>query len=83
MILSRNKLKKVGESTHSCRAPAVPLNQSPILLLKRTCTGGLIIEVFDDSDEFGADVVMVAHKAACQILSKAFMKSMKTWLRSC
>ena len=26
---------------------------------------------------------MVAHKAACQTLSKAFLKSMKTWYRSC
>ena len=26
---------------------------------------------------------MVAHKAACQTLSKAFLKSMKTWQRSC
>ena len=24
---------------------------------------------------------LVAHKAACQILSKAFLKSMKTWYR--
>ena len=26
---------------------------------------------------------MVAHKAACQTLSNAFLKSMKTWCRSC
>ena len=26
---------------------------------------------------------MVAYKAACQTLSKAFLKSMKTWKRSC
>ena len=26
---------------------------------------------------------MVAHKAACKTLSKAFFKSMKTWSRSC
>ena len=26
---------------------------------------------------------MVANKAACQTLSKAFFKSMKTWQRSC
>ena len=26
---------------------------------------------------------MVAHKAACQTLSKAFLKSLKTWKRSC
>ena len=28
-------------------------------------------------------VFTVAHKAACQTLSKAFLKSMKTWERSC
>ena len=33
-------------------------------------TSGLVIEVFDDSNEVGA---------ACQTLSKAFLKSMKTW----
>ena len=42
---------------------------------------GLVIEVFDDLDKVCADVVLlhVAHKAACQTLSKAFLKSMKTW----
>ena len=44
-------------------------------------TSGLVIEVFDDLDKVGTDVVlfMVAHKAACQTLSKAFLESMKTW----
>ena len=44
-------------------------------------TSGLVIEVFDDMDKVCADVVllMVAHKAACQTPSKAFLKSMKTW----
>ena len=43
-------------------------------------TSGLVIEVFDDSDKVGADVVLlVAHKPVCQTLSKAFLKSMKTW----
>ena len=77
MILSRNMLKRVGESRHHCQTPTVVQNQSPMLLL---C--GLVIEVLDDSDEVGDDVVhmyMVAHKAACQTLSKAFLKSMKTW----
>ena len=49
-------------------------------------TNGLVKKVSDDSDKAGADVVyffMVANKAACQILSKAFLKSMKVWSRSC
>ena len=37
MILSRNMLKRVGESRHPCRTPTVVQNQSPmLLLLKRT-----------------------------------------------
>ena len=31
MILSRNMLKKVGESRHPCRTPTVVRNQSPLL----------------------------------------------------
>ena len=44
-------------------------------------TSGLVIEVFDDLDKVCADVVLLhgPHKAACQTLSKAFLKSMKTW----
>ena len=36
MILSRNMLKRVGESRHPCRTPTVVRNQSPMLLLKMT-----------------------------------------------
>ena len=36
MVLSRNMLKKVGESRYPCRTPTVVRNQSPMLLLKRT-----------------------------------------------
>ena len=81
MILSRNMLKRVGESRHPCQTPTVVQNQSPMLLLKeRTALAALqrflmtwirfvlILYLF-----------MVAHKAACQTLLKAFLKSMKTW----
>ena len=40
------------------------------------CTGGLVMEVFDDSDKVGTDVVlffMDALNAACQTLSKVFL----------
>ena len=43
MILSRNTLKRVGERRHPCR----------------TSTSGLVIEVFDDSDKVGADLVLL------------------------
>ena len=36
MILSRNILKKVGESRHPCWTRTAVRNQSPMLLLKRT-----------------------------------------------
>ena len=34
MILSRNMVKRVGESRHPCRTPTVVRSQSPMLLLK-------------------------------------------------
>ena len=36
MILSRNMLKRMGESRHPYLTPTVVRNQSPMLLLKRT-----------------------------------------------
>ena len=49
--------------------------------VKEDGTSGLVIEVFDDLDKVGADVVLLhgCPKAACQTRSKAFLKSMKTW----
>ena len=58
-------LKRVGElSRHPCPTPTVVRNQSPMLLLERAalvalCTSGLILEVFDDLDKLGADVVLL------------------------
>ena len=57
MILPRNMLKRVGESRHTRRTPAVVRNLSLMLLLKRTALV-VVIEVFDDSDKVGADVVL-------------------------
>ena len=54
-------LKRVGESRHPnpCQTPTVVQNQSPIALVEEDCTSGLVIEVFDDSDKVGADVVLL------------------------
>ena len=52
-------LKRVGERRHPCQTPTVVQNQSPRLLLKKDGTSGLVIEVFDDSDKVGADVVLL------------------------
>ena len=57
MILSRNMLKRVGESRHPCRTPTVVRNQSPMLPLKSTAQ--VAQEVFDDLDKVCADVVLL------------------------
>ena len=57
MILSRNMLKRVGESRHPCQTPTVVRNQSLMLPLKRTALG-LVIEVFDDLGKVCADAVL-------------------------
>ena len=62
------------ESRHLCRIPTVVRNHSQMLLFEEVCTYGLVTEVLDDSDKVGADA-----KAACQTMTKAFLKSMKTW----
>ena len=81
MILSMKMLKMVGESRHPCRTPTVVLNHSPVLPLNRTALWVL-------SYRFSMARMMLAlmlyfliaaHKASCHILSKAFLKSMKTW----
>ena len=81
MILFRYMLKRVGESRHPCRTPTVVRNQSPMLLLKRTVLVALLKRVLMTGVRFVLMLYffMVAHKAACQTLSKAFLKSLKTW----
>ena len=59
MIISRNMLKRMGESRHSCRTPTVVRNQCPNAAVEDDCSSGLVIEVFDDPDKDGADVVLL------------------------
>ena len=59
MILSRNMLKRVGESRYACRTPTVVRNQSPLLLLKTTAVVALLQRFFDDLDKVCADVVLL------------------------
>ena len=76
-------LKRVAESRHPCETPTVLRNQSPLLLLKkRTALVALSKRFLMTQIRLGLMLYsfMVAHKAACQTLSKAFMKSMKTWI---
>ena len=53
MILSRNMLKRMGESRHPCRTSTVV--RISYTAVKGDCTGGPIIEMFDGSDKVGAD----------------------------
>ena len=55
MILSRNMLKRVGEKRHPCRPPPV----ISYAAVEEDCTGALIMEVFDDSDKVGTDVLLL------------------------
>ena len=60
MILSRNVLKRVGESRHPCRTPTIVRNQSSsYAAVAENGTSDLVTEVFDDLDEVGADVVLL------------------------
>ena len=81
MILSKKMLKRVGESTHPCRTPTASLNHSPVLPLNRTALWALSYR-FSMARMMLALMLfflIVAHKASCHTLSKAFLKSMKTW----
>ena len=71
MILSRNILKRVGESRHPCRTPTVVWNQSVMLLLKRTALVALSKWFLMTWIRFVLMLYcfVVAHKAACHTLS--------------
>ena len=77
MILSRKMLKRVGESRHPCRTPTVVLNHSLVLPLNRTALWALSYS-FSMARMMLALMLyflIVAHKASCHTLSKAFLKS--------
>ena len=59
MILSRNVLKRVGESRHPCRTPNCCLEPVSYAAVEEDGTSGLVIEVFDDLDKVCADVVLL------------------------
>ena len=80
MILSRKMLKRVVESRHPCQIPTVVLNHSPELPLNRTALGALSYRFLMARMVLALMLyfLIVAHKALCHTLSKAFLKSMKT-----
>ena len=56
MILYKNMSKRVGESSYPCQTPNVIRNQFSV---EEDGTSGLLIEVFDDSDRVGTDIVLL------------------------
>ena len=78
MILSRNMLKRVGESRYPCRNPIVSRNDSPYAAVEEDCTSGQVIEVFGGSDTVGTDVGLFMSPQKAAYLSKAILKSIKT-----
>ena len=79
-ILFRKMLKRVGESRHPWRTPTVVLNHSPVLPLNRTALWTLSYR-FSMARMMLALMLyflIVAHKASCHTLSKAFLKSMNS-----
>ena len=59
MILSRNMLKRVGESRHPFRTPNFCSEPVSYAAVEEDGTSGLVIEVFDDLDKVCADVVLL------------------------
>ena len=59
MILSKNMLKRVGESRHPFRTPNCCSEPFSCAAVEEDSTSGLVIEVFDDSDMVGTDVVLL------------------------
>ena len=60
MILSGNLLQRVDESRHiSLSDSNCCLEPVSYAAVEEDCTSNLVIEVFDDSDKVGADVVLL------------------------
>ena len=80
MIRSRKKLKRVGDRRHPCLTPTFGLNYSPMLPFISTARVSLSQTCSMVRTRFALILYfrMVAHKAECHTLSKAFLKSMKT-----
>ena len=85
MIRSRKMLKRVGDRRHPCLTPTFVLNNFPMLQFIWTALVALSWSCSMVRTRLALILYfrMVAHKAACHTLSKAFLKSMKTWYRFC
>ena len=59
MTLSRNMLKRVGESRHPCWTPPVVFESVSYAVVEEGGISGLVKEVFDDLDKVCADIVLL------------------------
>ena len=70
MIRSRNMLKRVGDRSHPCLTSTAVLNHSPMLPFISTA----LLVVVRTRSALMLHFHMVAHKAACHTMSKAFFE---------
>ena len=63
-MLSRNMLKRVGESRHLSDSNCCSKPDS-YAAVEEDCTSGSVIEVFDDSDKVEADVLLHGSPQRC------------------
>ena len=71
-----------GKKTNVCNVVISRMtNQSPVLPLNRTALWTLSYRLTMTRMMLALmlQILLVAHKASCHTLSKAFLKSMKTW----
>ena len=85
MIRSRKILKSVGDKRHPWRTPTDVRNQLPISPFKNTA---LVASVYRFSIRdirllLTLYFFIVAMRAWCHTLSKAFLKSINTWYKLC
>ena len=59
MNLSRNMLKRVSESSHTCRTPTVVREPVYYAAVDEDGTSGLVMEISDDSDRVCAVVIIL------------------------
>ena len=69
MILSRNMLKRVGESRHPCQDSNCCSEPVSYPAVEEDGTSGLVIEVFDDLDKVCAAVALLHGCPQCCMLN--------------
>ena len=78
-------LNSVGESKHPCLTSTIVRNQSPVLPLKSPALVALSYKFLMMVMRLAPMLYlcMVVQNAVCKTLSRAFLKSIKTWYKYC